>query len=200
MTDITIRRGETWTRVLRWESAPFVYSAITAITKTAPVQITSPTHGLVTGWRAAVVSAGGMRQINAKTFPPRSTDFHKVTRVDANIITMNDVNSADFTAYTSGGFLVSYTPVSLDGFSARMMIRETVESTGDPLVSLVSPDDIELDDADHTITVTISAAATAALEFSTGVYDLELVSGDATPVVTRLLSGNVIVIPEVTRP
>lgn len=197
-TDLIIRKGETFTRVVRWESLPFLYTAITAITKAAPVQITSATHGLVTGWRAAVVSAGGMRQINAKQIPPRATEFHPVTKIDANSITMNEVNSSDFTAYTSGGYLVSYTPVSLASFTARMKIRATVESV-DVLESLTSGVEITLDDTNHTITITIPATDTAAYTFSTGVYDLELASGAATPVVTRLLEGNVTVTEEVTR-
>jgi hypothetical protein len=198
MTDLIIQKGATFSRVLRWESAPFVYTPITAITRAAPAVITAAGHGLVTGWRAAVVSAAGMRQINAKHAPPRSTDFHKVTLVSSSQVNMNDVDSSLFTAYSSGGFLVSYTPVSLAGFTARMMIRETVESD-DALVSLTSSAGIALDDTNHTITITISAVATAALDFTNGVYDLELVSGGSPAVVTRLLSGVVVVTPEVTR-
>lgn len=199
MTDLIIQKGSTFSRILRWESAPLIYTPITAITKAAPAVITAAGHGLVTGWRAAVASAGGMRQINAKSSPPRSTDFHKVTYVSSSQINFNDVDSSNFTAYTSGGFLVSYTPVSLGGFSARMQIRATVEASDPPLVSLISPADIVLDDVNHTITITISATATSTYTFTTGVYDLELVSGGSPAVVTKLLSGNVTVVPEVTR-
>lgn len=197
MTDLVVRKGSTFSRVLRWESLPFVYSAITAITKAAPCVITSASHGLVTGWRCAVVSAGGMRQINAKTWPPRATDFHKVTNTSSSLVTLNEVNSADWTTYTSGGSLVSYTPVSLASFTARMKIRATAESTT-VLDSLVSPTDIVLDDTLKTITITISATDTAAYDFTTGVYDLELASGASPSVVTRLLEGNITVVDEVT--
>ena len=197
MTDLVIIKGSTFSRVLRWEAAPLVSTAITAITKAAPAVITSAAHGLVDGWRAAIVSAGGMRQINAKNYPPRTLDFHKVTYIGATQVSMNDVNSTNYSAYTSGGFLVSYTPVSLSGFTARMMIRLTAETADPALVSLVSPGDIVLDDTYHTITITMTAAATAALAFATGAYDLELVSGAG--VVTKLISGNVFVTDEVTR-
>lgn len=196
MTDIVIQKGSTWARTIRWESAPFVYSAITAITKAAPVAITSATHGLKTGWRAAVTGVLGMRQINAKQFPPRASDFHKVTVSDANTVAFNDVSSAEYSTYTSGGFLVSYTPVSLSGFTARMQIRATADATT-TLDSLVSPTDIVLDDVNHTITISISATDTAAYTFTDAVYDLEMVSGAG--VVTRLLEGNVVVLSEVTR-
>jgi hypothetical protein len=48
------------------------------------------------------------------------------------------------------------------------------------------------------ITLTLSAAVTAALDFNTGAYDIELVTGDATPVVDKLLFGIVTVKDEKT--
>lgn len=196
MTDITVRRGESFSRLIRWESQPLVYKAITAVTKAAPVSITASTHGLKDGWRVAVISTGGSRQLNAKNWPLRASDFHKCTVVDPNTITLNDVSSLDFTTYTSSGSLVYYTPVSLASFTARMQIRATADATT-TLASLVSPTDITLDDTAHTISISISATATAAYTFTSAVYDLELVS--AGGVVTRLLEGNISVTSEVTR-
>lgn len=195
--DITIVKGATFSRVLRWESTPYVYKAITAITKAAPASITSTAHGVPDGWRVAIVSVQGMRQINAKNTPPRATDFHKATKTSADVIALNDVNSAEYDAWTSGGYIMYYTPVSLSGYTARMQIRPTAEDTATPLVSLVSPTDIVMDDTTKTITITIAASVTAAYTFLSGVYDLELVS--AGSVVTKLLSGNVTVEAEVTK-
>ena len=115
--------------------------------------------------------------------------------MNANSISLNDVDSTDYTTYTSGGSLLYLTPASLSGVTARMQIRATAESTT-TLDSLVSPTDIVLDDTAKTITVTISATDTAAYDFLTGVYDLEVV---ASGVVTKLLSGNITVESEVTR-
>lgn len=195
--DIVIRKGKTFSLVLRWESTPFLYKAITAVAKTAPVRITALAHGLPNGWRAAVTSVVGMRQLNAKNTPPRSTDFNKITVIGVDTIDINTIDAALFSTYTSGGYLVAYTPVSLAGYTARMQIRPTAEDTATPLVSLVSPTDIVLDDTDKTITITISATATAAYTFLAGVYDLELVT--AGGVVTALLGGNVAVESEVTK-
>ena len=197
MQDFVITRGSTFTRVLRWQVRPFILTPITAITAATPPVITAAGHGLVAGWRAAVVGAQGMRQINAKAYPPRMTDFHKITYISPTQISFNDVDASGFSAYTSGGALCSYTPVSLSGFSARMKIRATPLST-EELASFTSPTDIVLDDVNHTITVTIDAAATAGYTFGEGVFDIELVSGAATPVVTKLLSGRVIITDEVT--
>ncbi len=195
--DITITKGDTFSLVLRWEVLPFIYKAITAITKAAPASITATSHGLVDGWRAAVVSVVGMREINAANKPPRSTDFHKVTFVDANTVTLNDVNSALYTTYTSGGFLQYYTPQSLASYTARMQIRPTAADTATPLVSLTDSSGITLSDAAKTITITITAAVTAALTATAAVYDLELVS--PTGVVTKLIQGNVTIASEVTK-
>lgn len=199
--DITLIKGKTFSRVLRWETTPIIYKAITGITKAAPVAITATGHGLVAGWRAAVVSAGGMREINAKLpgkgQPPSASEFHKVTVPDANTVTFNDVNSLDFTAYTSGGSLLYYTPVDLAGYSARFQIRLADTSTGDPLISLTSAAGITIDNTAKTITITISATVTAAIDWDSAVYELEM--EDGAGVITRLLQGNVLVEGEVVR-
>jgi len=200
MTDLTILKGKTFSRILKWESAPFIYAPITAVTKAAPCVITAAGHGIVDGWRVAIRDVLGMRALNAKTWPLRASDFHKATYISTSQISLNDVVSLGYDAYTSGGALIYYTPVSLAGFTARMQVRATDVATGTALIDLTSTaGDIVIDDTAKTITITISAVATAALTFSAGVYDLEMASGDATPVVTRLLSGNIFVGEEVTR-
>jgi hypothetical protein len=197
--DFRVRQGETFQRIVRWETTPYIYKAITAITQTGPTAITAVGHGLKTGWRAAVVSAQGMLEINAVHAPPRDSDFHQVTVVDADHVTINAINSADFSTYTSGGYLQFFTPQDLTGYSARMMIKDRVGGT--VLLSLTSaaPDNrIALDVTNNTISLTISAVDTAALTWTRGVYDLELVS--LSGVVTTLFSGNVFVTKEVTAP
>jgi len=196
--NITIVKGKTFSRVLRWESLPLVYKPITAITQAAPVVISS-THALPDGWRAAVVSVQGMREINAKVpgkgKPPLASEFHKATVLTAGTISLNDVNSLEFSAYTSGGALVYYTPVSLSGATAQLQIRATEAATA-VLLNLVSPTNIVLDDTAKTITITIAASVTEAFTFLTGVYELEITIGG---VVTQLLKGTVTIEEEVVR-
>lgn len=192
--NLTIRQGETFTRIIRWETLPFVYKAITAIQQSAPARVTAVGHGLKTGWRAAVINVRGMRQINALNDPPRDSEFMPVTVVDVDTVTFNKLSSADYSAYTSGGYLMYYTPVDLAGYTARLTIKDRVGGT--VLLQLASPTDIVLDNTEHTITVTVSATATAGLTFTKGVYDLELVSPTGT--VTTVFSGNVVVAKEVT--
>ena len=87
--------------------------------------------------------------------------------------------------------------VNLTGYTARMQIRERVDSAT-ALVSLTQASGIALGGSDGTITLTITSALTDALpNMKKGVYDLELVSSGG--IVTRLIQGEVVVSPQVTR-
>ena len=87
--------------------------------------------------------------------------------------------------------------VNLTGYTARMQIRERVESTS-ALVSLTQASGITLGGAAGTVVITITPTQTDALpNIKKGVYDLELVSNGG--IVTRLLQGEVVVSPQVTR-
>jgi hypothetical protein len=197
--NLVFRQGETFLRVIRWETKPFIYKPITAISKAAPVAITATGHGLKTGWRAAVVSVQGMTEINAPNSPPRDSDYHLVTATSNDIVSLNEVNSSEYSTYTSGGYLQYYTPVDLAGYSARMTVKNKVGGT--VLLSLTSglPDNrIAIDNTEHTITLTVSAADTDDLTFAAGVYDLEMVS--PTGAVTTIFYGSVTVTKEVTAP
>lgn len=192
--NLRIQQGKTFTRVIRWETDPLQYAAITAIDQAAPVEITAPGHGIPDGWPVAVVSVKGMTEINAKNLPPRSDEWHRAYVVGPDTIHFADVNAADYHAYVSGGYLMSYTPVDLVGFTARMKIKDRIGGT--VLASFESPTDITIDTANYTITLVIAADATAAYTWLDGVYDLEMVS--PAGVVTAILSGEVSVRPEVT--
>jgi hypothetical protein len=88
------------------------------------------------------------------------------------------------------------TAVNLTTYTARMQVRERHSSTATIVDLTTSNGGIVLGGSAGTITINISATATAAIYNKSYVYDLELVSG-AT--VTRILEGKFIVTPEVTR-
>lgn len=193
-TNFTVIQGKTFQRVVRWYAPPFIYKAITAITQDAPVSLTVPSHGCPDGWLAAVVGVQGMTEINAPHFPPKTSEFKKITVVDASTVEFNEVVSSEYSTYTSGGHLMFYTPVDMSGYTARMTIKN--RAGGTVLLALVSPTDIAVDNTEKTVTVTISAEDTAIFTVGSYVYDLELVSG--TGVVTQLLAGKIVVTPEIT--
>ena len=197
--NIEVVQGKTFLRPVRWEVLPIVYRPITGISQTAPVRITCPTHGAPEGWRAAVVSAKGMLQINALNAPLKDKDYHSVTVIDADTVEFNDVNAAGFKAYTSGGYLQYNTPALLSGHTARMSIKDKIGGTELLRLdtSVVAPQPrIVLDDIEKTITLSVSAADMAALGWTKGVYDLEVVS--PAGIVTLLMYGSFTVVKEVT--
>jgi len=91
------------------------------------------------------------------------------------------------------------TPVDLTGYTARMHIRDSVDDAATLLELTTENSRIVLDGSAGTIQLSISATDTAAISFTQGVYDLELVDTGDTGEVTRLTYGGVEVRPEVTR-
>lgn len=82
------------------------------------------------------------------------------------------------------------------GYTARMQVRRTVDSST-VLISLTTENGrITLGGATGIIELNITAADTAALT-SSGVYDLEIISGTGT--VDRIMQGNFDLSQEVTR-
>jgi len=71
-------------------------STITAITQANPAVVTtSAAHGRTTGERLAIVGAGGMVEVNNRTFI--------VTVIDADEFSLDGEDSTGHTAYTTGG-------------------------------------------------------------------------------------------------
>ena len=86
-------------------------------------------------------------------------------------------------------------PVNLFGYDARLQVRE-FHYSDDPVINLTSGNGLTLGGSAGTIAVLISATDTSELISGNYVYDLELVVGGT---VTRLVEGNFVVTPEVTR-
>lgn len=169
---ITIKKGKTFSRVYHPSAPPCIFKPILGITNTAPAVVHVPGHGLVDGQYAAVVSVKGMTQINAQSDPPSNSEYRKVTVVDADHISFC-LNASDFRPYTSGGYVQFYTPLDMAGCTARRTIKDRVGGT--VLMDLSTTNGrIVIDNANHTITETISATDTAAITWKKGVTDLEL--------------------------
>lgn len=88
------------------------------------------------------------------------------------------------------------TVIDLTGYSARMKIR-TPQYTSTPIDDWTSAGgELVMGDDAGTITFNVSAATTAALNFKTARYDLEIEDGSG--VVTRLIEGYIMLSKEVT--
>ncbi len=94
-----------------------------------------------------------------------------------------------------------YEAFNLTGYTARMQIRRTIESTT-PMISLTSPTVsgngiTVMDGANNAISINITDTMTSSLT-SSGVYDLEIIK-TSTGAVSRLLRGTITLSLEVTR-
>lgn len=188
--NLKIYQGSTFRKVLRWESATRVYAPITSIQKSAPVVVTAPNHGVPVGWRARVVGAGGMKEINY-------SEYTTVTATTTDTVVFNEINSLAYTTYTSGGVLEYNTPVNLSNYTARMQIRETVDSNTVIYELTTENSGIVFDNTLKTIALNIPASSTAQFDFELAVYNLELVyyNQDVIP----FAGGSISLQREVTR-
>ena len=190
--NLKIYQGSTFLQTLRWESSTKVYVPITNITKSAPVVITAASHNIPVGWRARITNVIGMKEINCS-----EDEYYTVTATTTDTATINSVNSVGYTTYTSGGILEYNQPVDLTGYTARMHVREKLESTS--IITQLTTENgrILIDNVYKTVTLKISATDTAALNFTQAVYNLELINSDG--IVTSLTTGNIQLLKEVTR-
>ncbi len=190
--EILIQKGKTFSLVIRWETEPIIRKAITGISlATGAPRLTVNAHGAPDGWRGMPYAVEGMKPLN-------DIGYQSMTVIDANTIEFNSVTPVDdngrvWSAYTSGGFLMFYTPQSLFGYTARIDIKDkiggTVWASSDVADAPKDIIDIVVNDAAKTITLSIPATDTAALTAKKGVADLELVSAGGVVTKLKLTSG-----------
>jgi hypothetical protein len=185
-----VYQGSTFRETLRWESAVKVYVPITNITKTAPMVVSADNHQLPVGWRTKIVGATGMKQIS-------SDEYFVATGVTNNTVTFNDINALAYSTYTGGGVLEYNQAIDLAGYTARMQIREKLDSVTAVHELTTENSGVVINNTEKTIRLFINSTTTAGFSFQSGVYSLELVNGSGD--VTQLISGNISLVKEVTR-
>ena len=194
-----VYQGSTFKEIYRWESQTKVYVPIQLISKSAPCVITTQNnHQIPEGWRVRVVGAGGMKEINTVS----ENDYYLATSTTLNQVTLNKVNSLNYTTYTTGGVIEYNDWVALTDYKARMQIRPELASTSVIYEATSVSGQIVIDDLIYkTITLTIPAQDTRDFNFDTAVYSLELYkdTGPSSGEVITFLQGNLTLVREVTR-
>ena len=189
-----IYQGSTFQETLRWESETKQYAPISNITNAAPCVITTSTaHGVPINWRVRVTGVSGMKDINTIS----EDSYYLVTSKTSNTLTLNQVNSAAYGAYTSGGIVEYNMPIPITGYTAQMQIRETLESTTVLHEMTTANNGIVIDPINYTISLNISAAVTGAFDFDAAVYSCELTDNQGN--VIPFLTGSISLVKEVTR-
>lgn len=92
----------------------------------------------------------------------------------------------------------TFVPFDLTGYSARMQVRRTLDSSSFMLELTTGNGSLLINPADeiNQIFIDVSASVTASVQTS-GFYDIEIENGDG--VVSRILQGTFTLSPEVTR-
>ncbi len=184
--DLPIIPGTTYRDTVRLMQPRHEYRPITALGG-SPLRLTVD-HGLPGNWLAWVEGVNGMQGVNRST----RERPHRVTVVDAATLEINALSA--FSLNPGDGQLIYKPPVDLAGATARMQIRAGVG--GALLLELNTENGGLAITGPGTLTRTMSAAQTAALTWTDGVYDLEVEYADGT--VQRYLQGAVTVSREVT--
>lgn len=193
--NLRVYQGSTFRETFRWESQTKAYSAISNISKAAPCVITTSTaHTIPAGWRFRVTDVVGMLQINQAS----EDDYYIASEVTQNTVTINNINSINFSNYSSGGTVSYNLPIPLENFTAVFQIRENISSST-VIKQLTSQTNggIVIDTTNKLITLTINAQDTTNFTFTNAVYGLELTGLDGE--IIPLLSGNIALIREVVR-
>ena len=93
----------------------------------------------------------------------------------------------------------TYEDFDLTGYTARMQVRRTIESSS-TLVELTTQNlGLEINPTGGTVNlikISMAASVTASIN-SSGVYDLEVINGDGF--VSKVIKGAFTLVPEVTR-
>lgn len=186
-----IYQGSTFNEVVRWESSIKTYLPITAISNSAPLVVTVPGHSIPVDWRVKFTNIVGMTELNSLD------TYHQVTSTTTNDIVINSINSIGFKNYVSGGIVEYNTPIDMTGYTARMQIRKKITDVAYIIELTTDTPSIYIDTTNKTISLTILPEVTAAFDFSSAVYSLELIGAGGE--VYQLINGNISLIKEVTR-
>lgn len=192
--DIVIKQGAQYQDAFHWYGE-LQCQSIENVQVGHPTLITITSHGMpaVSDTPIRIMNVKGARALNTGE---RECDRILATYVDANTFSVKvDTTHQRYKAGT--GAIEWNIPKTLNGWSARMQIREDIDDET-ALVDLTSDDnEISISVLDARVTFTIATAITETLDFVEGVYDLELV--DPNGEATRLLEGKVTLSKEVTR-
>lgn len=90
------------------------------------------------------------------------------------------------------------TPVNLTGFGARMQVRSAAGATDVEIDASTGNGMITLGGDLGTISINVPALFMTEIAAGSYKYDIDVYSGDATPIVTRLVQGSFKVSAEVT--
>lgn len=199
----SIRLGASVDIPIRVETDSLSFAAIASISRAAPSRIvTTAPHGILDGWRCAVVDAKGMTEINAasSSHPISDKDLHVVSVVDTTTLDLVGVSSLSFRAHTANtGTLAFYAPKDLTGYTAARMDVKTSADDVDPLITFHTDDGtLEIDTVNGALWLRLlpDTLSTALIEVGEYVTDIEMIRADGVDALCA--TSPFVVVEEVT--
>ena len=186
--NMTLYQGSTFRQTLRWAQPTPVAAQISTLTGSLPVQITTAApHNLPAGEWPVI--------INSRCGRLPSTPV-MATNTGASTLTV-PLSTVGLPPWRGPGEIVYNPPVDMTGWTGRLQARASIGDANPPLLDLTTANGGVVVNPLGLVEVIIPAADTAAVVWTTAVYDLEVESpaGD----VYRLVEGELKVSPEVTR-
>ena len=188
--NLKVYQGSTFVETIRWESSLKDYVPITNISKSAPLVVTTAGHSIPANWRVKITVTNGMKELS------NAIDYLTVTSVTGTTLTFNAINSISYTTYVSGGMIEYNVPIDLANTTARMQIREKASSSVVIDELTTANGKLIIDNALKEIRILVPATVTAAYNFNSAAYNLEIVQGS---VVIPLLFGSITLEREITK-
>lgn len=193
----TIRIGASVDIPIRVETNSLTFAPIASIAKSAPVRVvtTSP-HGVPDGWRAAIVDAKGMTELNSDKVS--DSDLMKVTVVDATTLDLDGISSLSFRTHTANtGAVAFYAPKDLSAYtSANMDVKKQVGAEAVANFNTIDGT-LEIDALASAVWVRLDSSDLSALSAEDYVFDIELTRPDGIDAICSAESVFTVV-PEVT--
>lgn len=181
---LSLVRGTTYRDTRRLMQPQWIYRDISAISRTAPIRLTVPAHGLVSTWPIWVTGVTGLVELNHQ---PGKQNPHRAEVIDPDTLEINKLSGTQ--ADPVGGQLIYRAPVDLTGAQPRLVIRER-EDGGEELLTLSAGAGISIV-SPGTLAVEISAENTAGLAWQSAWYYLEVIFSEGS--VMRFYRGPVTV-------
>jgi len=190
--NLTMEQGAYFTQTWNWYGGGKQMAPIEDITIGYPTVLKVTGHGLPTVSDTPVIVSGvdGIDDLNS-----RNTGIELAARIDANTFSL-PVSSVAHIWTPGTGEITWYAPATITGYTARCTIRKNWH-TSTPIVVLTSAGGgCVVTEADASVQIIVSAAATTAFDFVDAVYDIEMVppAGD----IVRLVMGNIHLSREMT--
>lgn len=188
---LTLNQGATFRKGWTLYEGDDVVKSIASITLGYPTVLTVTSHGLPDG----VIPVAIVNVSKLETSSVEPDDRIVAKKIDSNTLSIN-VDSSDYSAYVSGGYLVYTPPKDLTGYTAQAQARKKISSTT-PYFTLTDTDGITLGGIEGTVDVEISDERTALVPDKTCYMQVELIAPDGS--VERPIDIKFTLSKEVTR-